>query len=606
MAEEQEITRAHVEVIDIFAKLYRAFYSNKEASQYFRLNSPEDKPFVELTSLFDNQIYQCYSKDDIQNSMRDIIGRTDMYNDLLRNAKNTTSKPDEVFTPELFNQLGGNNSPILLNTDNILITNDELKLNCIQAASQKGYEAVYITPINNEYGVSFLGSNKSIQVKPENLLSEIMREGQINEKAYLENKDNKKIFSENEVPKNDLKKAGINWDCIIMTHDQFMKIPQSDHVQRRILMEELTKIDRSLNALNNHNVNFKRAKKTLEMRKKTLTVKLNDLNNKLDARKDDVVDFNTMGIDHIFCDESHKFKNLRVQTRHERVAGIGNTQGSERSMNMKYAIRDIQERKGKDLCATFVSGTTIVNSCTELYVLFDYLRPKALETQAIGCFDAWASIYTRKSKEIEFSVTGELIMKERFREFVKVPELSKFYSEITDYKTAEQIGIERPVKNESLVVLEQTDEQREMFDRLKEFAKTGNGEIIFRPKLSSNEQTAKMLIATNTAKKASIDMRLIDENLYGSTASNRTKELAERAFDYYKKYDDQKCMQFIFSDIGVYKSEDKFSLYNDIKQNLIEKGVPENEIQFIQNFKTDKKRDELIADANAGRVRFPS
>ncbi|MDR2126825.1 MAG: N-6 DNA methylase, partial [Prevotellaceae bacterium] len=395
-----------------------------------------------------------------------------------------------------------------------------------------------------------------------------------------------------------------NWDCIIMTHEQFMNIPQSPEVERRVVVEELTKTDRSLYALDNDNVNFKRAKKALEQRKKTLTVKLDALNDKLNGKRDHVVDFRTMGIDHIFCDESHKFKNLRVQTRHERVAGIGNTQGSNRAMNMKYAIRDIQERKGRDLCATFVSGTTIVNSCTELYVLFDYLRPRALEKQGIECFDAWASIYTRKSKEIEFSITNELIMKERFREFVKVPELSLFYSEITDYKTASEIGIDRPDKNESLITLEQTEAQKDMFLRLKEFAKSGDGELIFRGRLNTDEVTAKMLIATNTAKKASIDMRLIDENRYGEDSSNRTAAIAEKACEYYKKFDEQKGTQFIFSDTGVHHSDDKFSVYADLKQKLMERGVPEREIKFIQDFPTDKKRLALFADANAGKVRF--
>jgi N12 class adenine-specific DNA methylase len=395
-----------------------------------------------------------------------------------------------------------------------------------------------------------------------------------------------------------------NWDCIIMTHEQFMKIPQSRDIQIEVITEELTKIDSSLYALDNGNINFKRARKALEQRKKTLTARLKALGEKLDNVRDSAVNFKTMGIDHLICDESHKFKNSRVQTRHERVAGIGNTQGSDRSMNMKFAIREIQKKKDADLCATFVSGTTIVNSCTELYVLFDYLRPQALEKQGISCFDAWASVYTRKSKELEFGVTGELQLKERFREFVKIPELSMFYSEIADVKTAEQIGIERPEKNERLITLEQTSEQHDMFERLKKFAETGDGTVIFRDELGANEKTAKMLIATNTAKKASIDMRLIDENRYDNDASNRTQAVADNAFEYYKKYDANKGAQFIFCDIGVYKSADKFSIYGDIRQKLVEKGVPENEIMFIQDFKTDKQRLNLFERMNAGSVRF--
>jgi hypothetical protein len=208
-------------------------------------------------------------------------------------------------------------------------------------------------------------------------------------------------------------------------------------------------------------------------------------------------------------------------------------------------------------------------------VLFDYLRPRALEKEQITSFDAWASIYTKKSKEIEFSVTNELHLKERFREFVKVPELALFYSEITDFKTAKDIGLDRPEKNEMLVSLEQTDEQKEMFANLKEFAKTGDGALIDRPNLSSNEIQAKMLIATNTAKKASIDMRLINEDRYDADASNRTQAVADNTFDYYQKYNANRGTQFIFCDIGTDKGDDRFSIYNDIKQKLVEKGIPE-------------------------------
>jgi len=236
-------------------------------------------------------------------------------------------------------------------------------------------------------------------------------------------------------------------------------------------------------------------------------------------------------------------------------------------------------------------------------VLFDYLRPRALEMQRITFFDAWASIYTKKSKEIEFSVTNELHLKERFREFVKVPELALFYSEITDFKTAKDIGLDRPEKNEILVSLEQTDEQKEMFEKLKEFAKTGDGSLIDRPKLSSNEIQAKMLIATNTAKKASIDMRLINENMYDADASNRTQAVADNVFDYYQKYNANRGTQFIFCDIGTDKGNERFSIYSDIRQKLIEKGIPEKEIRFIQDFRTDKKREMLFEDTNAGKVR---
>jgi N12 class adenine-specific DNA methylase len=397
-----------------------------------------------------------------------------------------------------------------------------------------------------------------------------------------------------------------NWDCIIMTHEQFNQIPMSKEVQYQILNEERLKLMNALDTIDSDDRNMKRQKKLLEARLKNLVVKIKTLNFKIDGKKDtNVVDFATMGIDHIFCDESHKFKNLMFQTKHQRVAGIGNSKGSERAMNMKYAIRTIQRRTGRDMGATFLSGTTIVNSLTELYCLFDYLRPQTLERQGVFCFDAWAATFTRKTKELEFGVTGNLQFKERFREFVKVPELAKMYAEITDYKTAQDIGIERPEKNEILVQLEKTEAQRDMFERLKEFAKSGDGKLIFRDELSSSEHTAKMLIATSTSKKASIDMRLIDNEKYDDTSANRTQAIADNAFSYYRRFNDQKGTQFIFSDLGVcQKIEEKFDVYTDIKNKLVEKGVPEQDIAFVQDYKTDKQRERLQQDMNSGVIRI--
>ncbi len=163
--------------------------------------------------------------------------------------------------------------------------------------------------------------------------------------------------------------------------------------------------------------------KGLEKRKHNLVAKLEKVEHAIQSRTDDVVDFKQMGIDHIFIDESHQFKNLTFNTRHDRVAGLGNSEGSQKALNMLFAIRTIQERTGKDLGATFLSGTTISNSLTELYLLFKYLRPKELERQDIRCFDAWAAIFAKKTTDFEFNVTNNVVQKERFRYFIKVPEL---------------------------------------------------------------------------------------------------------------------------------------------------------------------------------------
>lgn len=395
-----------------------------------------------------------------------------------------------------------------------------------------------------------------------------------------------------------------DWDCIILTHDQFGMIPQSSELQKDILQAELDGVEQNLSVLRSQGKDISGAMlKGVEIRKKNLNVKLKTLGHDIDTRKDDVVDFKMMGIDHLFVDESHKFKNLMFNTRHERVAGLGNAQGSQKALNLLFAIRTIQERSGKDLGATFLSGTTISNSLTELYCLFKYLRPKALERQGINCFDAWAAIFARKSIDYEFSVANNIVQKERFRHFIKVPELAQFYAEITDYRTAEDIGIDRPVKNEILYNIPPTPDQEIFIQKLMEFAKTGNAELLGRPPLSPTEQKAKMLIATDYARKMSLDMRLISPR-YSDDPGNKASVCAANIAKYYKKYNAQKGTQFVFSDLGTYKPGE-WNVYSEIKRKLMQDyDIPADQIRFIQEAKTEDQRNELIRAANEGRIRI--
>jgi hypothetical protein len=309
-----------------------------------------------------------------------------------------------------------------------------------------------------------------------------------------------------------------------------------------------------------------------------------------------------MGIDHLFVDESHQFKNLMFNTRHTRVAGLGNVDGSQKAMNLLFAIRTIQERTGADMGATFLSGTTISNSLTELYLLFKYLRPQAMEKQGIYSFDAWAAIYARKTTDYEFSVANNIVAKERFRYFIKVPELAQFYSEITDYRTAKDIGIDRPNKNEILYNIPPTPDQEEFIKKLMEFAKTGNAELLGRPKLSASEEKAKMLIATDYARKMSLDMRMVS-GAYDDQPDNKASHCAANIAKYYNQYNVQKGTQFVFSDLGTYKPGE-WNVYSEIKRKLVEDhGIPSTEIRFIQEAKNDKQRKELIKGMNDGKIR---
>ncbi len=394
-----------------------------------------------------------------------------------------------------------------------------------------------------------------------------------------------------------------DYDCVIMSHDQFGKIPQSPELQRQILQAELDTVEENLEVIRTQGKDVSRGMlKGLEKRKQNLEVKLQKIAYSIEQRTDDVVDFRMMGIDHLFVDESHQFKNLMFNTRHDRVAGLGNSEGSQKALNMLFAIRTIQERTGRDLGATFLSGTTISNSLTELYLLFKYLRPKELEHQDIRCFDAWAAIFAKKTTDFEFNVTNNIVQKERFRYFIKVPELAAFYNEITDYRTAEAVGVDRPEKNEILHNIPPTPEQEDFIQKLMEFAKTGDATILGRLPLSETEEKAKMLIATDYARKMALDMRMIDPTCEDHP-DNKASHCAKMIADYYKRYDNHKGTQFVFSDLGTYRPGE-WNVYSEIKRKLIEDyGIPSSEIRFIQECKNERARKAVIAAMNEGSVR---
>ena len=266
-----------------------------------------------------------------------------------------------------------------------------------------------------------------------------------------------------------------NWDCIILTHDQFGMIPQSPEIQREILTIELDGVVADLETLLALDGEISRAMlKGLEIRKENLGNKLKEIIYAIDNRQDTGINFQEMNIDHLFVDESHKFKNLTFTTRHTRVAGLGNLAGSQKALNMLFAVRTLQEKFQSDLCVTFLSGTPISNSLTEMYLIFKYLRPNELERQGISNFDAWAAVFARKTVDFEFTVTNEIRAKERFRHFIKVPELALFYNEITDYKTAKHINLDKPEADEKLVNIPPTEDQVEFIGKLMAFAKNGD------------------------------------------------------------------------------------------------------------------------------------
>jgi N12 class adenine-specific DNA methylase len=395
-----------------------------------------------------------------------------------------------------------------------------------------------------------------------------------------------------------------NWDCIILTHDQFGKIPQSPEIQKQIFETELDNVERDLHTIKEMGGEIsRRMLKGLEIRKTNLAVKLQELRKNIEEKKDAGINFRELGVDHLFVDEAHKYKNLTYTTRHDRVAGLGNKEGSQKALNMLFAVRELQTRFNSDLCVTFLSGTPISNSLTEMYLLFKYLRPKEMERQRIENFDAWAAVFAKKTTDFEFSVTNEIIAKERFRHFIKVPELALFYNEITDYKTAKHIDLDKPEIDEQLINIPPTPEQQEFTKRLMQFAKTGDGELIGRQRLTDEEDKGRMLIATNYAKKMAADMRLIDSDKYSDHPNNKVNVCARKVAETYEQSRDQKGTQIIFCDIGTPKP-DEFNIYDALKEKLINDfKIPAYHITFIHDW-TDKQKPELFRKMNNGEIRI--
>lgn len=395
-----------------------------------------------------------------------------------------------------------------------------------------------------------------------------------------------------------------NWDCIILTHDQFGKIPQSPAIQEKIFSTELQNVERDLETVKNTGGELsKKMLKGLEIRKKNLHAKLKEIRDAIEKRQDTDVHFQSMGIDHLFVDESHKFKNLTYTTRHNRVAGLGNQEGSMKALNMLFAVRTLQERFDADLCVTFLSGTPISNSLTEMYLLFKYLRPKEMQRQCVENFDGWAAVFAKKTTDFEFSVTNEIIAKERFRHFIKVPELAMFYNEITDYKTAAHINLDKPSVDEVLVNIKPSEDQRSFIQKLMEFARTGDGGLIGRGPLSKEEDNARMLIATNCAKKMAVDMRLLDEHRYSDDPGNKVNECARKIATHYRETMGHKGTQIVFCDIGTPKPG-AFNVYNALKAKLVaDFQIPAHEISFIHDW-NDNNRPTLFKKMNQGIIRL--
>lgn len=474
-------------------------------------------------------------------------------------------------------------------------------------------------------------------------------------------KDNRrKLFS---------KIANNEWDVIIMSHENYGKIPHERDIQERLIKQELKELEdeRIEFEINNDRA----AQKGLEIRIKNLNARLEKLS---DISKDNSLTFEQMGIDHLMVDESQQFKNLSYITKQRGIAGLGNAEGSKRSFNLLVGIRYLQDKLNGDKGTTFLSGTPITNSIVEMYSLLNYLRPTKMAELGFTSFDAWATTFANPTTDIEFTVTGNFKQKTRFREFMNVPELSILYTEIADIRTDENLKLDKPkMKGNGYTVVEvqMSEDQKEFSERLMKFAETKDGTLIGRGELSDNEKSAAMLLATNLSSKMAIDMRLINSS-YSYDPNGKIAKLVDNVAKTFNETNNYKGTQLIFSDLGTPKNvtnksallrdylEDEiglnidtlneifgdtgvanyrypaittvrnklidtlelteeesdqiirdsensvgsFDVYNEIKKRLIENGVPEDQIVFIHDYNTDRKKEALFKKVNDGQIRI--
>ena len=385
------------------------------------------------------------------------------------------------------------------------------------------------------------------------------------------------------------------YDAIIIGHTQFEKIPMSKEYQQKHIRDEIREIISNLSEANRDSDGVRRdfAVKQLENLKKKLEVRLEKLNN--DTKKDNVINFEELGIDKLFVDEAHSFKNLYLYTKMRNVAGIGQTEALKSSdMFMKCRYMD-ELTNGKGI--VFATGTPVSNSMSELYTMQRYLQYNQLEKMNLHNFDAWASTFGETTTAIELSPEGNgYRAKTRFSKFYNLPELMTQVKQFADIQTADMLNLPTPEVEYKKILTKPTMEQKEILETLAERA-----EKVRRNSIDPREDN--MLKITNDGKKLALDQRLIDETLPDDPYS-KVNVCVDNVFKIWEKSKENKSTQLLFSDMSTPKGDDSFNLYDDIKKKLMERGIPEKEIAFIHDANNEKQKDELFSKVRKGDIRI--
>lgn len=382
-----------------------------------------------------------------------------------------------------------------------------------------------------------------------------------------------------------------DYDAIIIGHSQFEKIPMSQERQKFILEQQKQEILDGIRELKRNNGdNF--SVKQLERSKKSIQQKLEKLNDQ--SRKDDVITFEELGVDRIFVDEAHMFKNLAAFTKMRNVAGISQTE-AQKSSDLYMKCRYLDELTG-GRGVVFATGTPISNSMVELYTMQKYLQYSTLKEKGLLHFDAWASTFGETVTAIELAPEGTgYRAKTRFAKFFNLPELMSMFKEIADIQTADMLKLPVPEAEYHNVVLKPSEQQKEIVASLSQRA-----EKVRNKQVDSNEDN--MLVITNDGRKLALDQRLINPMLPDSD-TGKVAVCAENVYNIWERTAAQKSTQMVFVDLSTPHNDGQFNVYDDLKKKLLDRGIPEAEIAYIHNAKTEAAKKELFGKVRSGEVR---
>ena len=382
-----------------------------------------------------------------------------------------------------------------------------------------------------------------------------------------------------------------DYDAVIIGHSQFEKIPMSLERQRAILQQQLDEVLDGISELKkNRGDNF--SIKQLERTKKTVKQKLDKLNDQ--SRKDDVVTFEELGVDRIFIDEAHYYKNLAAFTKMRNVGNISQTEAMK-SSDLYMKCRYLDELSG-GRGVVFATGTPISNSMVEMYTMQKYLQYGALRRNDLLHFDAWASTFGETVTAIELSPEGTgYRAKTRFAKFYNLPELMAMFKETADIQTADMLKLPVPVAHYHSVVLKPSETQKEMVASLSERAERVRNKMV-------DSSVDNMLLVTNDGRKLALDQRLMNDMLPDSETS-KVGACAENVFDIWQRTADRKSTQMVFCDLSTPHGDGKFNVYDDLRNKLIAKGIPEEEIAYIHTANSEAQKKELFGKVRSGQVR---